>query len=82
MLIEAASTLAVAISLTTGCLPDHAWITWTPPSSARVLFTSQCGGLTCWERWIDVDGKRLGYSKACDVPHSSMSSGSDITVAP
>lgn len=59
--------LAVTIPLTVGpCRLESAVVTHVPPDAAHVITVSECGGVErCWERWVETDGKRLGYSRVC-----------------
>jgi hypothetical protein len=63
--------MATAISVVfnpDGCELDQAQIAFIPPNSARVLLTTQCsgGGITCWHRWIEVEGQRRAESRMCE----------------
>lgn len=70
--------LAVTIPLVVGeCRLDAAVVTAIPPNTVHVVAISDCGGLRCWERWIETDGKRIGAARAC-----SESGGSGETFAP
>lgn len=50
----------------TGCILDTAHIEFVEPETVRVLAVYQCGGLTCWERWIDLGGVRKRVSMVCE----------------
>lgn len=71
--------LTVVIPLTSGpgCVLDQAQVAFIPPASARVVATYTCGTLTCWERWIDRSGQRLGHGRACEAE-----AGDKITTPP
>jgi len=36
--------------------------------AVRVVATFSCGGVTCWERWLQIDSKRIGVSRVCESP--------------
>ena len=48
------------------CRLEQAIITAVPPATFRVVASYHCGSVTCWRRWLEVDGKRLGESAACE----------------
>ena len=50
------------------CTLDQAQLSYVPPQTVQVLATYRCGGFVCWERWIEVGGKRLGSSRVCESP--------------
>ena len=70
---------AVMVPLTSGqgCVLDQAQVTFVPPASARILATYACGALTCWERWVDTGGRRLGHGRACEA-----AAGDSLTAPP
>lgn len=59
-----AATLTLPL-LAEQCELEQAVVAAVPPATFQVLVTRRCGGITCWERWIEVEGKRLGYSRVC-----------------
>lgn len=65
--------LAVVIPLVVGeCRVESAVVTHIPPATAHVVTVSECGGITCWSRWIDVDGKRLAETRVCTGERSTL----------
>ena len=66
----------LALSLTLGeCALESAIVDVIPPATFRVLATIKCGGVTCWERWVQVDGKRVGVSRACEGSGDQLYTG-------
>ena len=63
-IIALAAVLTVTLPLGE-CTLDNAVITFVPPNTMDVVMLSQCGGMKCWDRWIDSDGKRIGATRAC-----------------
>ena len=52
------------------CRLDQAIVTAVPPATFRVVASYSCGPIICWRRWLEVDGKRLGESAACEQESS------------
>lgn len=62
--------LAAALTLLAAsgdCALDQAQVHFIPPDTYQVLATYRCGAITCWQRWIEKDGKRLGESRVCEA---------------
>jgi hypothetical protein len=58
--------VTVTLSLAAAdCRLDQALVTHVPPATIHVVTVSECGGITCWERWVETDGKRLGVARVC-----------------
>ena len=55
----------------TYCVRDQAQLAFVPPNTARIIVDEQCGAITCWERWVQTDGKKIGYARACEANHGS-----------
>lgn len=72
--------VTLAFESPAGCDADQAQVTFVPPETMRVVLIEQCGAITCWTRWLDVDGKRVGVSRACEAGHGGASSGNNIEV--
>ena len=51
-----------------GCKIEQAPVVFVDAQAVRVVATFTCGGLTCWERWLQIDGQRRGVSKVCEAP--------------
>ena len=74
--------LAVSLPLVVGdCRLDFALVTHVPPNAAHVVRVSECGGLKCWDRWVEIDGKRVGETRACSESETSRS-GDRFTITP
>lgn len=69
----------VTIPLTSGqgCVLDQAQVVFVPPASARVLATYACGPLTCWERWVQAGGQKIGQGRVCEA-----AAGNSLTTPP
>lgn len=50
-----------------GCTLEQAQIHLVPPQTIWVLATRSCGGILCFEQWVESDGKRIRFSRACQV---------------
>lgn len=60
------ASITVNFEINDRCQPDVAHLSFVPPQSVKVLLVSLCGGITCWETFIESNEKRLGYSITCD----------------
>ena len=60
-----ATGLVLHMTSAADCRLEQAIITAVPPATFRVVASYHCGSVTCWRRWLEVDGKRLGESAAC-----------------
>ena len=49
------------------CDFDSAVLTAIPPGTTHVVAHWRCGGIGCFERYVFVNGKRVGFSSACEV---------------
>lgn len=59
--------LAVTLMLgRAGCVLDTAHVEFVPPSTVRVLAVYRCGGIMCWERFVEIDQVRKGVSAVCE----------------
>lgn len=60
--------LAITLTLDRGaCVLDVATIAHVPPTTIQVLAVWHCGGLVCWERYVEVGGKRVGQTSVCET---------------
>ena len=57
---------AVIPLLSGECALSQAHVEHIPPVTVRVVATYHCGAITCWERWVDFEGKRVRLSRACE----------------
>lgn len=55
------------------CQLDEAIVTTIPPATFRIVAVYHCGLIVCWQRWLEVDGKILGLSRACERPAGEIS---------
>lgn len=78
LLVTSLLALTLSFDSPADCEPDQATISFVPPGNAQVLFIEQCGGITCWTRWMESDGKRIQTNRACEV--RTGSGPSDIRV--
>lgn len=74
-----AATLALTLA-SGGCDLDTATVSYTPPNTAQILATYRCGGITCWARWIETDGKRMGASRVCERDSAGGDGGALLPV--
>lgn len=72
------AALVLALLDPSGCVLDQAHVVAVPPATVQVLATWDCGGIRCWERWTEVDGRRVLTSRACE----SRSAGDRVEVRP
>jgi hypothetical protein len=71
MMTSVAFAAVLTITLPLGeCRLDNAVITFVPPNTMHVISVSDCGEIKCWDRWVDVGGKRIGISRACSAMDS------------
>lgn len=75
--VALAAILTVTLPLG-DCQLDSAVITFVPPHTLHVVAVSDCGTIKCWDKWIEVDGKRVGMTRAC----STSGSGETFTEVP
>lgn len=71
VLLIAPITLSLSLD---GCELDTASIMYVPNATVRVVATWRCGGLTCWQRYIETEGKRIGESRACEGQNDQIQS--------
>jgi len=72
---------ALTLSLgSEGCEVEQAIVTPIPPSTVLVVQALTCGGVRCWERWVESDGKRIRSMRACTTEASSNVPESLVTV--
>jgi hypothetical protein len=69
-----AATVAITFAAKDGCELDVAQLAFVPPGTVRILTTEQCGAITCFERWVEIDGQRHQIARACEVETSSQRS--------
>lgn len=74
--------LAVTLPLVVGdCALEHAVVTAIPPDAVHVVQVMTCGGVRCWEAWVDAGGRRIRASRAC-ATEAAAGTPDAITVAP
>ena len=49
-----------------GCELEQAHLAFIPPSTVRVIETQQCVGVTCWSRYLVIEGQRRRESRVCE----------------
>lgn len=54
-----------------GCKPVSAAVDFIQADVLKVLYVEDCGAIRCWSQWLQVDGKRAGYSRVCQNPAGS-----------
>lgn len=73
-----AATIPVTFEPTPGCTPGQAQVDFVQPDVARIMLWEQCGSVTCWRRWLEIAGRKVGESRICEK--ASSSGGSPLVV--
>lgn len=49
------------------CRLDHASVEVVEPAVVTVLATLRCGGIVCFVRYVEQEGKRIRETRACEA---------------
>jgi hypothetical protein len=64
--VTAVVALVLALVVEPGCVLDTVQAFVVEPATVSVVQTEQCGPVTCWRRFILIDGQRRRESHVCE----------------
>jgi hypothetical protein len=76
--VTAITALVLALVVEPGCVLDTIQAFVVEPATVSVVQTEQCGPVTCWRRFVVMEGQRKRESRVCEVDHA----GRGLVISP